>query len=289
MKKQQVLFIIGCLFLFSSCSFFKNKGKDLKEEPLARVNDMYLYPSDISGLTSGGSKEDSIKLVQMYVTDWIKRSLLLDKAQKSIPSDIKEIDEKVENYRQSLILYYYENELLNSINDTFIEPKAIEKYYKEYSNNFVLEDDVYQFQFIVLPSNTAQLEDWITSFENTSDEGKVQLNNKVKIGAIKYELNPNKWYTRSSFIKQVAVSEDFFSTCKVSNDAQKFSNDQFVLLYRLSAVKPAGEIAPFGSVERNIYQILLNKKKADFLQSKYKEIYNNGLSKKEAEDFTFKK
>lgn len=277
------------LVLISSCQYFKNKTKELKEEPIARVNDLYLYPSDINGLSLNADKSDSAKLVQMFVTDWIKRNLLLEKAKESLPNSMKEIDEKVENYRQSLILYNYESELLSEMQDTSIENSLKQKYYQDFQNNFVLDEDVFQFQYIALPLNTAQLEDWIEVFSSTKPEDKVLLNSKVKIGAMKAELSSSKWFTRDELNKQIELPLDFFTKLKVNGNVLKLENSTQVILYRLNAVKPMGDIAPFDRVEKSINQILLNKKRTELLNKMYQEIYQKGIQSKTAEDFTISK
>jgi len=277
------------LVLISSCQYFKNKTKELKEQPIARVNDLYLYPSDINGLSSNADRSDSAKLVQMFVTDWIKRNLLLEKAKQSLPNSMKEIDEKVENYKQSLILYNYESELLSEMQDTSIENIVKQKYYQDFQNNFVLEEDVFQLQYIALPLNTAQLEDWIDVFASTKPDDKVTLNSKVKIGAMKAELSSTKWFTREELSKQIELPIDFFTKLKANGSIQKLENATQVVLYKLNAVKPVGDVAPFDRVEKSINQILLNKKRTELLNKMYQEIYQNGIQSKTAEDFTISK
>lgn len=288
LKLSLSIFSLGLLF-FSSCQFFKNKTKEIKEQPIARVNDLYLYPSDLNGLSSNADKNDSVKLVQMFITDWIKRNLLLDKAKESLPNSIKEIDEKVENYKESLILYNYENELLSEMQDTIIDQKNKEKYYQDYQNNFVLDDDVYQIQYIVLSGTTAQIEDWIDVFGSAKDEDRVALNAKVKIGAIKSQLANTKWYTRDELSKEIALPADFFAKIKVSSAVQKMQTESQIILYKLTAVKPIGELAPYGRVEKSINQILLNKRRTELLNKMYKQVYDAGIGSKNAEDYTLSK
>lgn len=280
--------LIACLTI-SSCNYFASKSKELKEDPIAKVNDLYLYPSDLNGLSANTDKQDSIKLVQMFVTDWIKRNLLLEKAKQSSSSKMKEIDEKVESYKQSLILYNYENDLLAQMQDTMIDIAAKEQYYNNFQNNFILDEDVYQFQFIVLPGTTAQIEDWMKEFGSSKDEDRVNLNSKVKIAAIKSETSLKKWFSREDISKQLSLSADFFTKLKANGSVQKLDNNSQIILYKLNAVKPAGEVAPFDRVDKTINQILLNKKKTELLNKIYNEIYDAGIQSKNAEDFTISK
>ena len=91
-------FLLGlCLIGFSCKKFFTEKGKELTEQPLARVNEIFLYPSDIAGMGSGNTRQDSIKIVNGYILDWVQRNLIIDKAEKNLPKELLDIDKKVDN------------------------------------------------------------------------------------------------------------------------------------------------------------------------------------------------
>ena len=57
-----------------------NLNRELPE-PIARVNDHYLYISDIEGMIStDASPEDSASMMNAYVNNWIRKQLLIDDA-----------------------------------------------------------------------------------------------------------------------------------------------------------------------------------------------------------------
>ena len=82
---------------------------------------------------------------------------------------------------------------------------------------------------------------------------------------------------------------DFFTKLKANGSIQKLENATQVVLYKLNAVKPVVDVAPFDRVEKSINQILLNKKRTELLNKMYQEIYQNGIQSKTAEDFTISK
>ena len=75
-----VLSLFVLIFIFS-CG---NTSPESNEKPLAKVNDFYLYPSDmkVSLSSSNSSKEDSIEMAKKYINNWIHEMLLLQKAEK---------------------------------------------------------------------------------------------------------------------------------------------------------------------------------------------------------------
>ena len=135
-------FLLGlCLIGFSCKKFFTEKGKELTEQPLARVNEIFLYPSDIAGMGSGNTRQDSIKIVNGYILDWVQRNLIIDKAEKNLPKELLDIDKKVDNYRQSLIIYNYESELIAQKLNTSIAKEEKQKYHQRGKEKYIIDED----------------------------------------------------------------------------------------------------------------------------------------------------
>ena len=95
------------LFLFIvSCDFFK-KSDD--RQPIARVNNSYLYLEDIQGLvTEGTSKEDSTLVVQGFINRWATQQLFVDGAMINLSeSKQQEFNKLVDQYKNDLYTKAY--------------------------------------------------------------------------------------------------------------------------------------------------------------------------------------
>ncbi len=75
--------IFGCicsLLLLLSCGKENNKNT---ADAIARVNNEYLYSSDLENLVPAGTpKKDSIAIVKDFIKRWATQQLLIDKAYK---------------------------------------------------------------------------------------------------------------------------------------------------------------------------------------------------------------
>src|SRR3984957_17541988 len=108
------LFITGLL----SCNVIK-KNNDPAKKPVARAFDAYLYQSDIEGIVSKGTKPaDSLKILNEYLTRWMQQQVIVHQALNNL--DPKQIDfsRQIEDYKNSLIIYEYEKELVKEKLDT---------------------------------------------------------------------------------------------------------------------------------------------------------------------------
>ncbi|MCX6308237.1 MAG: hypothetical protein NTY32_05170 [Bacteroidia bacterium] len=93
---------------------------------LAKVGANVIYLDEaVQGMPQGLSTKDSATYVQQYLKNRVKELLIYDKAVKNIPQS-QDIDELVENYRRSLTIYAYQQQVLseklqNDITDTEIQ------------------------------------------------------------------------------------------------------------------------------------------------------------------------
>ena len=116
--KKNSLILLLLATIVASCDLVKVKDEadpvqDIRQ-PIARVNDNYLYASEISGIVgTNASAEDSANLMNAYMNNWIKKQLLIDEASAKIEFDEAEIQRKILDYRYSLIAYEYKSYYIN--------------------------------------------------------------------------------------------------------------------------------------------------------------------------------
>jgi hypothetical protein len=93
MNKYYLLFVGFLLSILVACSSEKDG-----EKPLAKVGSQYLYPSDLKNVVMPGmSDADSAMIVRNYVEDWVRRRLLVEKANENVEVDKAELEKKVKD------------------------------------------------------------------------------------------------------------------------------------------------------------------------------------------------
>jgi len=271
----------------SACKYVKQQQEaTVSNNPLARVYDKYLYPADLKGMGANSSKNDSLNMVNMYVQDWVKTNLMVHKAKENLPKELLDIDQKVENYRQSLIIYNYESELIHQKLDTFISADEKLKYYKQYPDNFVLDESIFQLQFIKALKQTPGIDSWPKLMKSETQEDAAMLKAMSKNSAIGYMLEKDKWYTAGELMQQLQISAEVYGKIRPDNrNIQKIEHGDAVIFIKWNEQRNAGEVAPFERVSEKIYLILLNKKKSVLLDNIYKDIYQTGQTNKDFEIF----
>ena len=251
----------------SSCSFFERTDDIL----LARLGDSYLYQSDLKSILNKDlSPTDSLAFIQQYAQNWAQEELLLKKAELNIDYNEFAIEQRLEDYRRSLLIHAYEQKLIQQNIDTIVSLEALELYFSHHSDDYVLAEKIVQLMLLkvsVVAPELDEIKDLIFSKDSLDiDSIEAYAHQYSK----RFYYNPSEWLNWSSFVKLLPVETQKTTFFKHSNTLYlKDSLD--VYFVRLFAQKEQGEIAPLVYVEEEIKSILLNQKKlktVDLIQSK---------------------
>lgn len=119
---------------------------------LARVDDDYLFESDIKGIVTPGTlPKDSLVITRSFIENWVRQRLILQQAEKNLTSTQLDFTKQLDNYKNSLTIYEYENALVRQNLDTLITDEETQNYYDANQQNFLLKDNIVQIQYVKLP------------------------------------------------------------------------------------------------------------------------------------------
>ena len=269
------------LFMVQGCSLFV---KNDLEEPVARVFENYLYPSDLEKvIPSGTNRQDSMLLAKRYTETWVKDMLMQHRAEESLSEEQMDFETQIEEYHRSLLIYTYRQNLLQQKMDTLVSEREINSYYEENSKNFVLNQNVIKGTFIKVPlsaPNQDQLRRWSW---NNREQDLDQLEKYCLSYAEKYSDFNDTWVDFSSIRKQLPR--------RISNPVRylnsyrniEHSDSLFRYLVHISDHLTEGEVAPVEMVSDDITNIILNKRKIKFIKDLEHRVYTDGVSRNQFE------
>ena len=139
--------VIGLVFLmaFVSCNNVNNGNGD---RVVASIYDKTLHQSDLqSVLYEGISVNDSLVRTKAFINNWIRAQLIIHQAEKNIDKSELDFSRQIEDYRNSLIIYKYESQLIEQNLDTVVSDEEIAKYLED---NAPLELDKDAVRTIIL-------------------------------------------------------------------------------------------------------------------------------------------
>ncbi len=140
--------LMALLLLIFGCE----QKEKVTEDIVAQSGQKKLLASDVAEVIPDDiSKEDSVAMAEDYMNKWIKRQLLVQKAEANLSVDQKNLTRELEEYRNSLIVYRYKNELMKQRMDTTVTEDQITEYYQANTENFKLNRNIVKAIFIKIP------------------------------------------------------------------------------------------------------------------------------------------
>ncbi|MTE27791.1 peptidyl-prolyl cis-trans isomerase [Winogradskyella sp. ZXX205] len=262
--------------LLHGCDFFKTTDD---REPIARVNDSYLYKEDVADVVpEGASKEDSLLMVNAYINRWARQLLLMDGALLNLSEDKQEDFSKlVDQYKNDLYTKAYLEALVKKNIDTAVNKNEAEVFYEANKESFKLNDDLLQFRYISLPLNPINLDTIKKRFRRFKLKDKRYLDS-LSVQFKSYSLNDSLWVKYNQVAEKVPVvnQENKNQLLKKTNFLQ-LKDSLNLYLMQVNDVRLHNDYAPLDYVMPSIKQIVINKRKLELIKQLENDITKDAI------------
>ncbi len=276
MIKIHIVFLL-CTILMMSCKFFSPKSDD---RPLAKVSDRYLFSADVANIISEKvSKEDSTEILRAYIDKWIKKQLILNKAELNLTEEEKNVNKLIEDYRSSLIIYKYEDKWLAQNLDTSISMKEIEAFYTANNASFILEEDIVRVLYIKIPKSAPNVDKIQLLYRDFSESNLSKLEEYCYQYAKTFDYCTDYWLSFRTFSKSIPITILDQSSFLSQNKTFEVSDQENLYLVNILEYKSKGTIAPLSFVTNRIKNVILNKRRIKMLEGLESSIYTNALNR----------
>jgi len=281
-KKTRLIFYktgLGIMFLLIvGCDMFTAKSSiNDRSKIVAEVGKSDLKEKDLRDLFGNSySSEDSIRATNNYIRRWVKEELIKIEAEKTMKDD-RDIQRMVEDYRKSLLIHKFEQELAREKLDSNISEQEIALQYKKNKASFILAEPIYTIRWIVITNANISPE----QLEEHWKENKYQTNEKwVKLAELyanNYNLDPSIWWRESELLSLLPVKNKEFLNRNQQVTKKSLSEDE-ILLVDVLKVQYQGDLAPIGFVKDDIKSYILHQRKEAFLREFREKLYENAVN-----------
>lgn len=282
MRFHNNYFILGLFGLALNLGCDKNI--DQKPEAIARVYDKYLYASDVADLVPAeADREDSIRIVNDYTTGWVREMLLVHKAEENLTDLQKNVERQLTDYRNSLITYAYEKELVNQKLDTIVTEEEIEKYYNQNKSNFELKDNIIKVNYVKVNRKAPYIEKLKKWYKSEAPKDKAALSSYCYQFADNFFLDDNAWLLFDDLLKEIPI-ETYNKELFLQNNRYIEVGDSVNLYFvNIKGFKVKNSISPLSFEKQNIKNIILNKRKVELISKMKNDLYKEAETKKDFE------
>lgn len=271
MKKTGIVIALLAGFLLSGCTALDKKQQS---GAAVEVAGQYLYRATLDSLTLGLGPEDSLRVVQQYVSQWAKDILMYENANARTNKDIERL---VEDYRRTLYVQAYEEYLVQRRMPKSVADSTIVQIYAQMPERFRLDESIVHGILVVIPSNAPKedkLRGWMAKEELDAIEKYAYQN------ASGYELFLDKWLTTTDLLAQIPVERaDLESKLKAQNQIVVTDSLKTYLL-QVTQKYLRGDQMPLEYARPRIEKIVLNTRQVDFLNKERERLYNEAIQNK---------
>jgi hypothetical protein len=279
-----VMFLFLCLIVFLQACKSGDSKSAADERVIARVYDQVLYAADLKNLVPPGSTPaDSLALVRQFVQNWTRQQAVLHKAEENLQDEMEDVEARLEEYRNSLITYAYESELIRQKLDTTVSESEIKTFYEANPGNFMLKNNIVQVNYFKLPNNAPKLQKVRTLYRSSQARDLKSLEEYCYQFATEYYFNDEEWLLFEDLVKKVPL--------QTYNQEQFLRNNRFIEIpdsagiyfVNIKGFKIKESPSPLTFEQDNIRNLILNKRKLELISAMENDAYQDALRLQEIE------
>jgi hypothetical protein len=272
----RILTLFIPIIILSACTDLKN---DANRTIIARAGDKYLYADELPRMINSGiSEADSISITRNFIDRWIKKELMLSRAELNLTDEyISEMNQKLEETRSSLMIYQYQQQMMVQRMDTTVDVSEIDSYYNDNIQAFNLTHPLVKAVFIKIPLEAPNINRARSWYRSNSQEDLQNLESYCYQFADKYDDFGEKWIDVSYLLRVLPSDVGDIGRFLRNNNYYEVSDSLYYYFVNIRDFRLTGAVAPLEYVSKDIRNIILNNRKIEFLQNLENGIYNEAL------------
>ncbi len=271
---RKALLIITFLAAISSCRLY---DRLFKGDVVARAGRDVLYESDVEALNiTGFSAEDSARIVERYIMSWAKNRLLLDMAESQLSKADRDVEAQLEEYRQQLLVYRYEQKYVEQRLDTVVSEQEYLDFYEANPASFTTHVPLMKGRYIKMSDNSPNLNPVKSLYRSRIEEDMDRLEQLCYTSAEKYYFFED-WVGLDAVVEGTGL--DVQELARVLENRSYLEKDFLGYTYLISVddYVPAGSLSPYEYCRERIRNHILNRRKQALVTSLERNLLNDAI------------
>ncbi|MBP5797599.1 MAG: hypothetical protein J6W26_04940 [Bacteroidales bacterium] len=271
MRKLSLAVLLATMFIVFGCRDYYMKTERIT---IAECYGKKLYAEDLEGVVPAGmSKIDSLDRVNAFVDSWIRRQLLIHQAENNLPGNERNFTKQLEDYRNSLIIYAYESQLIGKYLDTIVSDEEIAAYYENHKQNFQLRYTMVKVAYVAVDSDNKHLKDFKKLMSNRDTLMLPQLNALAEHAAATSYFDVDTWVRLDELLERVPLEIYNTESFLKKNRFVSFEKDNLIYMIRFEDYLLEESVSPLEIEQANIKNILLLKRQKELLSKMNEDLY----------------
>lgn len=208
---------------------------------------------------------------------------MIEQAKKNLVVQNLDLDKQLEDYRNSLIIYHYETELIRQRLDTVVSEEEIEKYYQEHLSDFELKENIARVHYAII-ENESEKEALFEEIYRLPDSMMIDsLESFGKYYAYSYFLDTATWVRFDEIMEIIPIETYNQELFLKGNRRVTIKDDDYIYLLTFVDFKITDDTSPLNFEHSNIRKIIIQKRKITLIKQLRKDIYDKAVKNNEFE------
>ena len=273
--KRGILFF-SFIFLVFSCG--KSVNEISRGEVLVRVKDRVLTREEVEvQIPKGIYPADSLIRAENLVKKWIVDELMDNAAYHNIGDDKSEIDILVDEYRRSLMRHRFQERIIKDKVMADIREAEEMAYFKENKAMFVLNVNLIKGFFLKIPVDAPGLDNVRKWYVSDTDDALEKIEKYSIQNAIIYDYFYDYWVTFDDIMAKIPQKFSNPTQFLRTNNYFEVKDSTHIYFLNVSDKLLVGNEAPFDYVKVQIQNILINKRKVEYLREFGENLYRDAI------------
>jgi hypothetical protein len=268
--------IVLLLLVGTACSFFKPEAKT---EAIARVNEHYLYPSDIKGLVpTGATKKDSLTIVHDFIARWASQELLYNAAEVNLNKAKKvNFDALINQYKIDMYNKAYLEEIVKQSVDTVISTTELKEYYAANKENFRTTATLVRLRYVHVNKDNPRFGSMQSKFFDFKKKDK-KFWDTYAMQCKSYALNDTVWVSMDQVYNKLPfITTDNKDQYIAAGKKILYPDGNDIYLVKITNVIAKNQIGPFDYLIPTLRDVILNNRKLELIKKFEKDITDDAL------------
>lgn len=249
----------------------------MQDDVLLIMGDSALTMQEVvSRIPIGLSAPDSAAIFRKIVSGWIEGMVLTDMAKAKLP-DFDEIERKVDDYRNRLIVMSYLAMMRSSSNHKVSED-SVRRFYETHRKDMLAERPLVKGLLMKVPASVNGLNEIRRCVFTANSESLDELESKWATDALQYDYFEHTWVDWQTIAEQIPYR--FFDPDAFVMSTKNFetSSGGSVYLLHISEYLPSGSELPFEFAAPRITAILEKAKMSKYEQDLVASLVKKALA-----------
>lgn len=269
--------ILPAFWFLAGC---ESKTPQPQQSVLAEAYGEFLYEQDVPRSVYEITNPEQRRIrMKNYARQWVREKVLLHEAREKVQSEMAEINRMADEYRKSLIIYRYQEWMIEQLLDTNVSEPDLWKYYNENAQNFSLKRNLARLDFMKLPADAPEIPEAATWFKRYGYEDSLKLRDYARRYALNYYFDDGSWLYFDEVAKEIPVKYYDEEVFLRSNKFVKLEDARYVYLLLIRDFRIKNSISPFEMEQQAIRQIILNQRKRRLLDNMEQKMLESALLK----------